>query len=228
MYNETEIVPAIIPEDFDDLKFHLGLVKNLVQTVQIDVLDGIYTPRPSWPYAGGGNDFQNIINQEEGFPFWENLNFEVDMMVLHPEEKYEDWIRAGASRIIFHLESLTQKDPSLIAKIKSENTLEVGIATKPSTDFRELEDFLPVVDFVQFMGIEKIGFQGQEFDERVLPKIEELREKYPDMTIAVDGSVNFETAKRLVDAGANRLVSGSAIFGAEDISDAIKEMQNLL
>ena len=77
------------------------------------------------------------------------------------------------------------------------------------------------------MGIEKIGFQGQSFDERVLHKVNDLRERFPELIISIDGGVSLETAPLLIKAGANRLVAGSAILKSEDIEKTIKEFQSL-
>ena len=78
------------------------------------------------------------------------------------------------------------------------------------------------------MGIDKIGFQGQPFDERVLENVRKIRKAHPEMPISIDGSVNFDTAKSLVDAGATRLVSGSAILEADDFTQAIAQLENLV
>jgi ribulose-phosphate 3-epimerase len=77
------------------------------------------------------------------------------------------------------------------------------------------------------MGIDEIGFQGQLFDERVISKIEEFKNKFPKVTVSVDGGVNLESAPKLVKAGAERLVSGSAIFGSDDIESTIGLLKNL-
>ena len=84
-----------------------------------------------------------------------------------------------------------------------------------------------LADFVQFMGIKKIGYQGQEFDTEVLDKISDLRKNFPDTIISVDGGVNFENAQDIVEAGVNRLVSGSAIYESDNIREAITELTNL-
>ena len=84
-----------------------------------------------------------------------------------------------------------------------------------------------MVDFVQCMGIANIGFQGEEFDERVLNQIKELRSQYKELIISVDGSVNEITAPLLVKAGANRLVIGSAVMNSYDVRETIKEFENL-
>ncbi len=87
---------------------------------------------------------------------------------------------------------------------------------------------VPFVDFVQVMGIEHVGFQGQDFDDRCITHIKELREKFfDDIAISVDGAVDFETAPRLINAGADKLVIGSAIFNTSDIISTIEEFKNL-
>ena len=75
------------------------------------------------------------------------------------------------------------------------------------------------------MGIKKIGYQGQPFDEEVLKKIKDLRKKYPDITISVDGGVSFDNYKDLAKAGANKLISGSALYESENIKEAWEEME---
>lgn len=226
---EVKVIPAIIPEDFEYLKNTLASLKGKADRVQIDVVDGIYVPSISWPYEyKDDRDFKKIIHQDEGMPFWEDFNFDIDMMISNPEEEYMNWVNAGASSLIFHLESLNGDKVSFIKKVKEETGLIIAIAIQTKTSNAELEPFLDIVDFVQFMGIEKIGYQGQDFDEKVLEKIKDLRNLKPELDIAVDGSVNFDTAESLIEAGANILVSGSAILKSEDIKEAIEEMESLV
>ena len=225
---EVQIIPAIIPEDFEYLRNALASLRGAVKRVQIDVVDGIYVPSISWPYEyDNDKDFEKIINQDEGMPFWEDFNFDIDLMISNPEEEYQNWVNAGATTLIFHLESIKGNKLDFIKKVKKETGVKIAIAIQTKTPNSELDPFLDIVDFVQFMGIEKIGYQGQDFAEDVLGKIEELRSKNEDIDIAVDGSVNFETADRIAEKGANLLVSGSAILKAEDIEDSVKDMKRL-
>lgn len=235
-----EIIPAIIPKSFQDLQQKMSLVTGFVPLVQVDVVDGVFVPSKSWPYQKGephtDPDFAHIISEQTPFPFWEELDFEVDLMVSNPEAAAEQWILAGAKRLIVHLESVpgAVSDPSVAKKVfsnikKSLPTkdsvlyIEIGVAINPETPNSALEPIMEYVDFVQFMGIAKIGFQGQPFDERVLEKVSALRAALPNVTISVDGSVNEETAPRLVDVGVNRLVIGSAIFESENIAATIED-----
>ena len=226
MNKDIQIIPAIIPESFEHLQTTLAHVKHVADRVQIDVTDGQYTPNTSWPYQfPNDRDFENVVLQEEGLPFWEDFNFDIDLMISNPKEEYQNWINAGASALIFHLESLSGNKVEFVKKVKEETGVAVAIAVQTKTPNEELEPFLDFVDFIQFMGIEKIGYQGQEFDESVLGKVRDLRKIKPDLDIAVDGSVNFETADRLADVGANLLVSGSAILKSEDPQEAVEEMK---
>lgn len=238
----TEIIPAILPEDIDDLREKLSLISGLVPLVQIDVCDGKFTPTKTWPYKKGVDEtFLKIVAQEEGFPFWDSVDFEVDLMVKHPENIIDDWIATGAKRIIIHIES-TPDPLSLVRKIrqeyqyKSESSygVEIGAALNIDTPNEEVYDILNAlgedgasIDLVQFMGIENVGYQGEPFDERVIEKIRELRERFPEIIISVDGGVSLENAAELIEAGANRLVSGSAIFESGDIAGTIEVFQNL-
>jgi ribulose-phosphate 3-epimerase len=224
MNKEIQVIPAIIPEDFENLEFELSKVRGKVKRVQIDLTDGIYTPNTSWPFVDSER-FEQIVSQEEGMPFWEDFDFDFDLMISNPEQEYQKLISAGASSLIFHLESLKDNKLEFIKKVKEENLISVAVAIKTTTPNSELEPFLDIVDFVQFMGIEKIGYQHQKFDQRVLDKIAELRKLKPDLDIAVDGGVNLDTEDRLTKAGANLLVSGSAILEADDIDEVIEELE---
>lgn len=111
--------------------------------------------------------------------------------------------------------------------MKIPSDIEVGIALDTTTPNEKVYPLVEKIDFVQFMGIEKIGYQGQDFDARVLEKIANLREKFKRVIISVDGSVNLETAPKLIEAGANRLVSGSAIFESNDIKKTIEQLKKV-
>lgn len=230
-----EIIPAIIPKNFRDLEKKMSQVSGVVPLVQIDILDGKLTPKPSWPYFDSKEDpdFIAIKKEEKDFPFWESLDFEVDLMVKSPENIWFDWIIAGAKRIIFHFES-TEKIPELVEKFRIETVskesamyVELGIALDIATPNEKIYPLIENIDFVQFMGIDKIGFQGQPFDERVLVKIQDFKKQYANMTVSVDGGVNLLSAPKLVSAGADRLVSGSAIFESGNIRETIDKFKQI-
>jgi ribulose-phosphate 3-epimerase len=165
-------------------------------------------------------------NQEETLPFFDELDYEIDLMIAEPEKHIEEWLPLGASRLIFHIESIKNYELFFghdffvegARQIGGQTVIEVGIAIDPGTPLEKIETYIAKVDFVQCMGIAKIGYQGEPFDERVLDHINALRIKYPNLPISVDGGVTIESAPLLRAAGANRLVSGSAIFNSGDIA----------
>ena len=223
-----EIVPAILPKDFQEILAKLELVKGVAQTVQIDIADGKFAPTKTWPYVGDHGEINSLMNEEEGFPFWKDFDFEFDLMVAKPQEAVPFWVRAGASRVILHIESAPPDTLSdLIGEWK--HVVDIGLALKPLTPLEELETFLHEVSFVQCMGNDRIGFQGVALDEKlVLPRITHLRKKYPELTISVDIGVSLDTAPRLIEAGATRLVAGSAVFGKANPAEAVREFGRLL
>ncbi|NQV88110.1 MAG: hypothetical protein HQ402_00955 [Parcubacteria group bacterium] len=231
----AEIIPAIMPDDFMDLKEKMSLVSGVVPLVQVDVMDGKFVTRKTWPYKDVPDpDFEAILAEDIGFPQWEELDFEVDLMISRSEDVWQDWVKAGAKRIIFHIESLAE--PERFLDEVRENSVspdsifyvEIGLAIDIDTPNEILDPVISKADFVQCMGIATIGKQGEPFDERVLEKINDLRNKYPDLIISVDGGVNLETALPLIEAGANRLVAGSAIFLSDDIRQTIEDFESVI
>lgn len=225
----TEVIPAIMPRNFSDLKEKVVAVAPFVCTVQIDLMDGIFVPERTWPYFSNTDaDFAKLLSEDQGLPLWEKIDYEVDLMSATSESDVFDWIKAGAKRIIIHTES-TEELLKLIGEIRAEfgrpledpTAPQIGIAALNDTPLEEWKHFIPEVDFVQVMGIGRIGYQKQPFDERSLSRITQLREMFPELIISVDGGVHADTAERLVKAGANRLVSGSFIFESPSIKAAI-------
>lgn len=221
-----EIIPAIMPKDFEEITEKAGAVSRFVKTIQIDIMDGKLTHPISWPYFPGQEEsFTKVASGEVGLPHWKDVDYEADLMIHEPEDYFANFVNAGFHRVIVHVES-TEKFREILEEWKG--VVEIGAAinidTENTTLFPLIENGL---DFVQFMGIATIGFQGSPFDSRVLQKIESLRKEYPKVIISVDGGVNLENAPLLLKAGANRLVAGSAIFQSESIEMTIDEFKKL-
>lgn len=224
-----QIIPAILPKDFADLEEHVGRVKDLVHLVQVDICDGQFTPAASWPYKKRDANFDAIIKEERGMPFWEEVEYEFDLMVNKTEEVVERYLAAGASHIVLHFES---KGDIALAIEKILGKVEIGLALDIDTLIDRLEPFKKdirdgKIKCLQLMGIDNVGFQGQTFDDKVITKIKEVKEKYPGVSVQIDGGVNLLTAPLLRDAGADRLVIGSAIFEAENITETVKRFKEL-
>ncbi len=230
-----EVIPAIIPESFADLEEKVARVASFAPWVQIDVCDGRFVPAKSWPYNSFPDpDFESILKEEGGLPDWQEVGYEADLMVSQPEKEAFRWVEAGASRVILHYESDTMIQ-GVIAHLRerfgnpkeSMMTVEIGLAVGQETELSLIEPIIPLVDFVQVMGIAHIGRQGEALDTRTYERLRALRVAHPGLILSVDGGVSEENAKQLVESGANRLVSGSYIFENESPKTAIDWLKGL-
>lgn len=232
----AEIIPAILAKNFDELDEALSLIRGAATEVQIDICDGSFVSSKSWPFNAplgkADENFEAIVSQKEGMPFWQDFDFEFDMMVKNPLQKIADFVALGGGKIIVHLDSA---DDSEIKKILDEYGgddikefgVEIGLGISATTDMKRAEKFIPQAAFVQCMGIKKIGFQGQKFDEGAIERVKVLRKKFPELIISVDGGVSVENIRALVDAGADNLIVGSAIWESETPGETIKHFQSL-
>ncbi len=214
----TQIIPAIIPESLEHLTQTLARIAGFTHDVQIDIVDGEFVPFTSWPYAPKGTiaDIEKLTD---------NFIVEVDLMVMEPEKVIEKYAKAGARRIVLHLESVHTIDH--IVSLRDTYGFELGLSIANDTDIRALTTVIEYADYVQLMGIGQIGTQGQPFDTRVLARIAELLAQHPALSISIDGSVNGETLPLLKSAGAERFVVGSAILDADDASSAYAKLVSL-
>lgn len=226
-----EIIPAIMPKSFDDMRQKMAQVVDHVRTVQLDLMDGIFVQEKTFPfYKSDMEILDRIINGEEGLPYWDKLDIELDLMVTNAHNDFDTYIALGAKRIIFHMEAEVENFQKFLENIDPyvKGNIEIGIAISNDTPIENIFTLIPHVSFVQCMGIARIGYQGEGFDERVIERIKILREKFPDLLISVDGSVNENTIAYLKDAGANRFVVGSALFNSLEPSEAIKTLESIV
>jgi ribulose-phosphate 3-epimerase len=215
------IIPAILPASRQDLDERLLRLQGVTSEVQIDVVDGRFATPATWPYTDGAHGLA------DGLPELGSFRFEVDLMVENPEKAIGGWVAAGASRITVHAET-TRNLAHVIDEFQhtyghdrdfAPELLSFGLALNSATDTAIIEPFLDRCNYVQFMGIARIGRQGEPFDRRVLQKIHAFHRKYPDMLIQVDGGVSRDTAPELLRAGASRLVVGSALLRTSSLKD---------
>lgn len=227
------IIPAVMPKSYEELESAVALVVSRVPIVQIDVMDGVFVGNTSWPFEHGRGrgddaDFARIVSEEQGMPFWDEIDYELDLMVQSADLQFDEWIRLGAKRMIFHIESLDDVGGFLDRVQDIRPLVEIGLAFHNDTHIDSVIPYLSLVDFVQCMGIAKVGFQGEPLDERVFDSIAAIRKAVPDIPISVDGGVNINTIERLRDAGVTRFVAGSAVFGDGLIDDNITTLESLI
>jgi ribulose-phosphate 3-epimerase len=239
-----EIIPAILTKSYEDLKNKISLVKGFVPLVQIDICDGKFVKSQTWPFFAkvtqdtpflGNNNldkyFLAILDEREGMPFWEEVDFELDLMVADAIENFDIYSKLSPKRMIFHIEAFADAN-TLVEFLEGidpymKDIIEFGVAISPNTDIAILDKFIPFISFVQFMGIENIGLQGEEFSEKVFLNIKNFKNKYPDFIVSVDGGVNLHIASELKKLGVDRIVSGSAIYSSDDIIGKIEEFRNI-
>ncbi len=226
--SRVEIIPAVLPKSFADLEAHVAKIHTGAKTIQIDVVDGKFAHNKTWPYRDH-ETFEHIVAEEHGLPFWDDLDYEFDLMIEDSHLTATEFAHAGASRIVIHagahgaVEGLRS-----LAELREETgaySITTGLALLPTMQPDVLDSFDTLFDYVQVMGIEREGFQGQPFNEHAIPLIERLRRRYPDLLIQVDGAVKLENVRALVQAGANRLIVGSAIFEADDPLEALEALK---
>lgn len=225
----SEIIPAIMPENFDELQDSVTAVVGAVQTVQVDIMDGKFVEGKTWPFDRHEEaNFLAIVREEDGMPCWDDVDYELDLMIQHPDENFEQWIALGPKRIIVHIESL--KDPlrALEEMQQYREYIQIGLSFDDEYDLEKLDQYIALIDFFQVMGIDDIGAQGQPLSERALDNVASLRARYPKMPISVDGSVNTETAQQFIESGADRLVAGSSIFARGNVHENIENLRNLI
>ena len=221
-----KIIPAVIPQNLDIVRERFGKVLGLVEKVQMDIVDGDYAPVKTWPFVDkNSKDLMRLVHGEEKFPYIDDFVLEVDMLIKHPIEYISDFILIGAKSFVVHIDS----DDNLkeCIEIIKNAECQIGLGIKPSGDISLLESFLPQADFVQFMGNDRVGYNGVELDENVLIKISEFHKKYSSVPIQIEIGVNEETIPRLKEAGVSSFISGSAIFNAPDIKETLTKLQSL-
>ncbi len=222
-----EIKPAIIPKNVNHLEESADLVNTLVKTMHVDMCDGEYVKNKSWPFKNE-KEWEELISFGDtgrGLPHWEDLDYEIDLMVNDPLSIMENWIKAGASSFIIHAEGLEEDIFNKLLETADLGETLCFISFNPSTDLSQYEHWIKKADGVQLMGIEHIGFQGESFDFKVLDQIKKVKELKPDAIVQVDGAVSDQTKDKLIEAGANVLVAGSFIFNNSDPHSALEALR---
>lgn len=230
------VVPAVLPSSREDLKEKISLFARIhsVGRIQIDVVDGRFAGTASWPYSAP-EEFRTMVKRREMLPRLDCIEYEIDLMCFDSEEAAAAWLALGATRLTFHAESATDL-PQLFARVRkrfgagddfASGLVRFGLAINIASDLALIEQCLGEIEFVQFMGIARIGRQGQSFDRRVFEKVRVFLHRHPDVPVQVDGGISLPSARQLVALGVSNLVIGSSILKAGDPAAAVAAFENL-
>jgi ribulose-phosphate 3-epimerase len=184
--------------------------------LHIDIMDGHFVPNLTW----GPPVLKCLRAHTDAF-------LDCHVMVTNPEDYVEEIADAGADSFTFHIEAT--KDPvGMIELIRSATRrMQVGIAINPDTSVEAIFPYADLCDILLVMTVEP-GFGGQSFMKEMLPKVQTLRKLYPDKHIQVDGGVGLASIDVAAKAGANMVVGGSSVFGAEDKAAVMNAMRSSL
>jgi len=208
MKNKIKIIPAVIAKSQKELDERINKVKDFVELIQIDVMDGKFVPNSSI-------DFDFTIPPA-------NCKFEAHLMINNPLEWIEKhWEKVDT--ILVHFEATNNPD-EIIKSVRKKNK-RVGFVLNPETSVEKLKTYLDKIDEILIMTVTP-GFYGSKFLPEALQKVEDLRNLKPDLDIEVDGGITDESIKQAYLAGANMFVSGSFIVKSENVKKAIDTLKD--
>jgi ribulose-phosphate 3-epimerase len=218
-YREILLLPSILSADFCHLAAEVDRVMDAgVSVLHVDVMDGHFVPNLTIgpPVV---SCVARHVHDRGGF-------ISAHLMIERPEDYLKAFVDAGADAVSVHVEACTQLYHALEA-IRALGA-GAGVALNPGTDPRRIADVLQYADYVLVMTVNP-GFGGQEMIERALEKVPVLRRMVPEgVAIEVDGGIHRGNIRRVVEAGANWLVTGSALFGAADPAVEARVLQGLM
>ena len=212
------VSPSLLSADFLHLSKDIEMVNHSqADWFHLDIMDGVFVPNISY-----GLPVVSQIKKMATKPL------DVHLMILQPERYVEAFHKAGADILTVHYEACTHLHRT-IQQIKAQG-MKAGVSLNPHTPVSLLEDVIEDIDVVLLMSVNP-GFGGQTFIEQTINKVDKLKklimESNSHTLIEIDGGVNFETGKRLVNAGADALVAGSFVFNSPDPEANIKGLKEL-
>lgn len=212
------ISPSVLSCDFANIQRDVEMINNsTADWFHVDVMDGVFVPNISF-----GFPVISAIKKHATKPL------DVHLMIANPDQYIEEFKKAGADWLTVHYEACTHLHRTI--QVIKAHGMKAGVALNPHTPVEVLEDILPELDLVLIMSVNP-GFGGQKFISHALKRVTRLKELInkteSSALIEVDGGVNLETGKQLLEAGADALVAGSFVFNSPDPAKTIQDLKAL-
>lgn len=239
-----QIIPAILPKTREELiqKLQLLSAAGFSGRVQIDMCDGKYVESKTWPFFDAGStqtsfEIANLIeNDSELIQLLLKFQIDLDLMVSDADSKMILWNALVPDRIILHIDTIDDVEFLSILLAPQHglydvmNRKAVVFAFSLDTNIEKFDYWYKNFNMrnIQVMGIEHIGKQGEEFSDRTLDVIKKIQDRYPGVTIMVDGGVSISNVKRLSEYGISGAVAGSAVFKNNTIQQNLDDLQSVL
>jgi len=207
-----KVVPAILTKSSQELQTQLRTLKDHSRWVHIDIMDGKFVPAVSI----------NLAELQEANQFF---NLEIHLMVKEPEKYLQDCSAVGAKRVYFHLEGA--EDPNAVLSHMEQYQFQRGIAISPETTVDQLASYVKNANAILLLSVVP-GAQGSEFIPKVAEKISDIRASNEKLLIGMDGGVGELNIQDIFLKGADYVVSGSAIWKAQDPMEAFRKLEGMV
>ena len=213
------IAPSMLACDFGNLLSEIEMVNNSeANWFHIDVMDGVFVPNISF-----GTPIMKVLKENA------KKTLDVHLMIVNPDNYLENFAELGADILTVHYEACTHLHRT-VQRIK-DLKMKAGVAINPHTPIVSLKSIIKNLDLVCIMSVNP-GFGGQSFIEETYEKVKELnsliKKQNSKAIIEIDGGVNSQNAKKLIDCGANALVAGSFVFKSENPTKTISELSSII
>lgn len=213
------IAPSILAANFANLKEDIDLInRSEAEWIHIDVMDGVFVPNISFGFP----ILQAVKANSDKF-------LDVHLMIVHPEKYIEEFAKLGTNGLSVHYEGNLHVH-SLLQQIRAAG-MKAGLVLNPHTSVNVIKDIVHDIDTLLIMSVNP-GFGGQKFIPNTIQKIKDakrlIQNSNASTKIQVDGGVGLKNAKEILEAGADNLVAGSAVFNSENPEQTIQDLKNIL